>query len=72
MKAYKEWGLTNMKNSKLSIHSILFKICMIINVAVIATGLIMVLTYSPNVKKEISTLCEHYIGDLADIVLNCR
>lgn len=57
-----------MKNSKLSIHSILFKICMIINVAVIATGLIMVLTYSPNVKKEISTLCEHYIGDLADAV----
>ncbi len=57
-----------MKNSKLSIHSILFKICMIINVAVIATGLIVVITYSPNVKKEISTLCEHYIGDLADAV----
>ncbi len=57
-----------IKNFKFSVHSILTKICVTINIAVIVTGLIMIFTYSPNVKKEISTLCEHYIGDLADAV----
>ncbi|MBP3458272.1 MAG: methyl-accepting chemotaxis protein [Lachnospiraceae bacterium] len=49
-----------------SIHSVKVKICILVDIAVILTGLIMILTYSPNVKKEMGTICEHYLGDLAE------
>lgn len=55
-----------MKTKANSIHSVKIKICILVDIAVILTGLIMLFLYSPNVKQEIGTMCENYLGDLAD------
>ncbi len=55
-----------MKKGINSAHSIKMKICLLVDVAVILTGLIMIMIYSPNVKKEIGSMCEHYLGDMAE------
>lgn len=54
-----------MKNNKNSIHSVKTKICLLVDFAVILTGLLLMFTYSPNSKKEIETMAENYMGDLA-------
>lgn len=54
-----------MKNNKNSIHSVKAKICLLVDFAVILTGLLLMFTYSPNSKKEIETMAENYMGDLA-------
>lgn len=55
-----------MKKKNNSVHSVKNKICLLVDVAVILTGLIMIFLYSPNVKQEIGTMCENYLGDLAN------
>lgn len=54
-----------MKNNKNSIHSVKTKICLLVDFAVILTGLLLMFTYSPSSKKEIETMAENYMGDLA-------
>lgn len=47
------------------IHSIMFKVCLAIIFAIVFTGIMMIATYSPNLKKEISSMSKSYIDDLA-------
>ncbi len=51
--------------SKQNIHSVRVKICLLVDFAVILMGILMMINYSPNCKKEIETTTENYIGDLA-------
>ena len=46
-------------------HSIKWRLSLLVTLAIIVTGLLMVVTYSPNVKKELSTMSQHYLNDLA-------
>jgi len=55
-----------MKKANNSMHSIKTKICILVDIAVVLTGFIMIMIYSPNVKKEISNMCENYLGDMAE------
>lgn len=47
------------------IHSIRAKMSLLVALAIIITGILMVLIYSPNVKDEIATLSQHYLNDLS-------
>lgn len=47
------------------LHSIMLKICVAIIAAVAIAGTLMIFTYSPNMKKEITTIAKGYIGDLS-------
>lgn len=47
------------------IHSIKTKIYLVIDITVLLTGLMMILNYSGNVKKELGTMTQHYMDDLA-------
>lgn len=47
------------------VRSIKTKIGFLLTVVVVLTGLTMILTYSINLKKEMNTMTEHYIDDLA-------
>ena len=51
--------------SKQNIHSVRVKICLLVDFAVILMGILMMINYSPNCKKEIEATTENYIGDLA-------
>lgn len=54
------------KKSKVKfLHSIRTKLNLLVALAIIATGLLMVLTYSPNVKDELSTMSQNYLYDLS-------
>ena len=55
-----------MKNKQNSVHSIKIQICLLVDFAVILMGILMMINYSPNTKKEIDTLAENYMGDLAN------
>ena len=55
-----------MKKNKVSIlHSIKTRLNLLVSVAIIATGLLMVYTYSPNVKTELTNMSQNYLNDLA-------
>ena len=54
-----------MKKNQNSIHSVKIKICLLVDFAVILMGILMMVNYSPNTKREIETMAENYIGDLA-------
>lgn len=54
-----------MKNKQNSVHSIKVQICLLVDFAVILMGILMMINYSPNTKKEIDALAENYMGDLA-------
>lgn len=55
-----------MKKNKVgAFHSIKVRLSLLVATAIIATGLLMVFTYSPNVKNELSTMSQHYLYDLA-------
>lgn len=47
------------------IHSIMFKVCLAIVFAIVFTGIMMIATYSPNLKTEISSMSKSYLEDLA-------
>lgn len=47
------------------IHSIMFKVCLAIVFAIVFTGIMMIATYSPNLKTEISSMAKSYLEDLA-------
>lgn len=47
------------------LHSIKGKMLIAIMVPVLITGLMMMLNYSPNVKKDIQAICKNYLEDLA-------
>lgn len=48
-----------------TIHSIKAKICVIIDIAIILTGVLVLLNYSSRAKEQISTVSQHYINDLS-------
>lgn len=48
-----------------SIHSIKAKICLIIDLSIILTGVLVLLNYSFRAKNEISIMSQHYMDDLA-------
>lgn len=50
---------------KNAIHSIKVKIYLVIDLAVLLTGLMMIINYSSNVKKELGTMTQHYMEDIA-------
>lgn len=50
---------------KTKVRSIKTKIGLLLTAVVILTGLTMILTYSINLKKEMNTMTENYIDDLA-------
>lgn len=50
---------------KNAIHSIKVKIYLVIDLAVLLTGLMMIINYSSNVKKELGAMTQHYMEDLA-------
>lgn len=55
-----------MKKKKVGVlYSIKARLSLLVAAATIATGLLMVFTYSPNVKDELSTMSQHYLYDLA-------
>ena len=53
------------KKRHLSIHSIKAKMCFIIDVALIMTGVLVLWNYSARAKSELSTMSHHYMNDLA-------
>ena len=55
-----------MKEKKVSIvYSIKTRLAFLVAVAIIATGLLMVYTYSPKAKAELTTMSQNYLIDLA-------
>ncbi len=54
-----------MRNRVSFIKSIAFKILMLVIVAVLLTGIFMIVVYSPNVKKQITNTSKHYLTDLS-------
>ncbi|MCH5281024.1 MAG: methyl-accepting chemotaxis protein [Lachnospiraceae bacterium] len=64
-KQKKERKSQKQKSAK-AVHSIKTTICLIVDGAVILTGLLMLFMYTPNVKNEIGTLSKHYIEDLSE------
>lgn len=65
MEKQKKERKSQKQKSGRSVYSIRTTICIIVETAVILTGLLMLLIYIPNVKSEIRTLSEHYIEDLS-------
>lgn len=63
-KQKKERKSKKQKSGK-SVYSIKTTICIIVDAAVIVTGLLMLFLYTPNMKGEIETLSEHYMEDLS-------
>ena len=53
-----------MKNVSI-IRSIRTKLVVLVAAAIMAAGILMVLTYSPNVKREMSSLAKNYLYDLS-------
>ncbi len=48
-----------------TLHSVRTKLSALVALAIFATGIIMILIYSPNVKNEITEISQHYLHDLA-------
>lgn len=65
MKGQKKEKRTKKQRSSRSIYSIKTTICIIVDAAVILTGLLMLFLYAPNMKSEIEILSEHYMDDLS-------
>jgi len=65
LKVKMEERVTMMKKKVGILHSIKTKLSILVAVAIIATGLLMVLTYSPNVKEELTIMSQNYLNDLA-------
>ncbi len=53
------------KNKTSLFHSIRIKLNVLVALAIIATGIMMIMTYSPNVKDELSTMSQNYLYDLS-------
>ncbi len=53
------------KKKRTSVHSIFTQLSIAFFAVALATGLLMIITYSPNVKSEVSELSRNYIHDLA-------
>lgn len=47
------------------LHSIRTKISALVALAILVTGIIMTLIYSPSVEKELTTMAQNYLHDLA-------
>lgn len=54
-----------MKEKVGVLHSIRTKLCLLVALAIFVTGVFMILTYSPNVKKEMSSITQNYLEDLS-------
>lgn len=54
-----------MKEKVGVIHSIRTKLCLLVALAIFVTGVLMILTYSPNVKKEVASVTQNYLQDLS-------
>lgn len=54
-----------MKQKVGVIHSIRTKLCLLVALAILITGILMILTYSPNVKEEIASITQNYLQDLS-------
>lgn len=54
-----------MKEKVGVIHSIRTKLCLLVALAIFVTGVLMILTYSPNVKEEIASVTQNYLQDLS-------
>lgn len=54
-----------MKEKVGVVHSIRTKMCLLVALAILITGILMILTYSPNVKKEVASMAQNYLQDLA-------
>lgn len=54
-----------MKEKVGVIHSIRTKMCLLVALAIFVTGVLMILTYSPNVKKEVASVTQNYLQDLS-------
>lgn len=48
-----------------TLHSVRTKISALVALAILITGIIMILIYSPNVKNEMGEMAQHYLHDLA-------
>lgn len=56
---------TMKKKRRNSIHSIKTKICVIIDISIILTGIMVLLNNSSKAKEQISAMSQHYINDLS-------
>lgn len=54
-----------MKQKVGVIHSIRTKLCLLVALAILITGILMILIYSPNVKEEIASITQNYLYDLS-------
>lgn len=54
-----------MKQKVGVIHSIRTKLCLLVALAILITGILMILTYSPNVKEEVASITQNYLHDLS-------
>lgn len=54
-----------MKQKVGVIHSIRTKLCLLVALAILITGILMILTYSPNVKEEVASITQNYLYDLS-------
>lgn len=54
-----------MKQKVGMIHSIRTKLCLLVALAILITGILMILTYSPNVKEEVASITQNYLYDLS-------
>lgn len=59
-------AVTAMKKEKIKIsRSVRMQITILIALAILVTGMTMILIYSPSVKQELTTMSQHYLHDLA-------
>lgn len=58
-------GETMKKKKRNWIHSIKAKICIIIDISIILTGVLVLLNYSSRAKEQLATTSQHYINDLS-------
>lgn len=54
-----------MEKTKVNFHSIKTRICSLIVLAIVVTGILMVAIYSPNSKKQLINMAQNYLDDLA-------
>lgn len=47
-----------------ALHSVRIKLAALVAIAILAVGTIMIFLYSPNVKKELTKMAQHYLNDL--------
>lgn len=54
-----------MRKKANGLQSILGKLSLLLSVTILVTGIMVIWTYSPNVKKEMSTMSKNYLYDLS-------